>query len=282
MQNINAPLAWSKTTTSSVLVAVFDTGIDLKHPDLVANIAAGLSKDFTFDNDPTDGVSHGTHCAGTIAGHGNNTLGVAGVMWRARIFAVKIFSKQGIFAGDVQVIKGIDYALLNGAKVLSNSWGGGGASPALQAAIDRADRKGVLFIAAAGNGGADGVGDDNDAWPTYPACYGNRNIIAVMAIDESDQRPNFSNYGKSTVHLGAPGVGVISTVPKSQYANKSGTSMATPHVAGAAALTWDHPSYKSYTHLQIKALILKNTRPLADLTNKCVTGGTLDVKFLGK
>jgi len=281
MKNINAPIAWNKIRSSLVPVAVIDTGINQKHKDLSGNIVPNLSKDFTTDNDPADGVSHGSHCTGTIAAVGNNSLGVAGVMWKGHVFAAKIFSKTGSFAGDVQVAKAIDYAVGKGAKVLSNSWGGGAASPVLQAAISRADLKGVLFIAAAGNGDSSGNGVDNDSVPFYPASYPNKNIISVLAINVTDHKTAFSNYGKTTVDIGAPGEGIISTVLNQAYGSKSGTSMATPHVAGAAALIWGHPQYKNHTHLQIKALILRNARRLPDLTNKCVTSGTLDLKFLG-
>jgi len=281
MKNINAPTAWNKIRASSVPVAVIDTGMNLKHKDLFANIVPNLSKDFTPDNDPMDGVSHGSHCTGTIAAVGNNSMGVAGVMWKGQVFAAKIFSKSGSFAGDVQVAKAIDYAVGKGAKVLSNSWGGGAASPVLQAAIGRADAKGVLFIAAAGNGDSSGNGVDNDTVPFYPASYPNKNIISVLAINVTDHKTGFSNYGRMTVDIGAPGEGIVSTVLNQGYGSKSGTSMATPHVAGAAALIWGHPHYKNYTHTQIKALILRNARRLPDLSNKCVTSGTLDIKFLG-
>jgi thermitase len=276
MRNINAPIAWNTIRSSPVPVAVIDTGINLKHKDLSANLVSGLSKDFTTDNDPMDGHSHGSHCTGTIAGAGNNNFGVAGVMWKGRVFGVKIFTATGGFAGDVQVAKGIDYAVAKGAKVLSNSWGGGAASPVLQAAIARADQKKVLFIAAAGNSA-----NDNDANPFYPASYANKNIISVLSINSQNKKSSFSHWGKTTVDLGAPGEGIMSTVLNQQFGLKSGTSMATPHVAGAAALIWGHPKFKKHSHTQIKTLILKNARPLSDLTDKCVTGGTLDIKFLG-
>lgn len=284
MKNIHAPDAWSKIHASSVRVAVIDTGIDLKHPDLATNIVPGVSKDFTPDGDPMDLViGHGTHCAGTIGAVGDNNVGVVGVMWKAQVFTAKIFAKNGSFAGDVEVAKAIDYSVAKGAKVLSNSWGGGAASPVLQAAIDRADQQGVLFIAAAGNGNPfTGIGFDTDVTPFYPASYPNKNIISVLAIDEADKKAKFSNFGKTTVDIGAPGVDVLSTIPNKQFGKKSGTSMATPHVAGAAALIWGHPNFKNKTHVQIKSLILKNARPLPDLAGKCVTNGTLDIHFLEK
>jgi subtilisin family serine protease len=274
MKNINAPIAWKKLTSSMTRVAIIDTGIDLKHKDLKANIVPGLSKDFSTDNDPQDTHSHGTHCAGTIAAVGDNSEGVVGVVWTARIFGVKIFGKTG-FAGDVQVAKAIDYAVANKARVLSNSWGGGAPSPVLKGAIDRAQRRGVLFVAAAGNHGG-----DNDANPFYPASYPNANIISVLAIDETDRKASFSAFGKYTVDIGAPGVDILSTVLNSKYDLKSGTSMATPHVSGAAALIWAHPKYQKYTATQIKSLMLKNARHLADLKGKCRANGTLDIKFL--
>ncbi len=135
----------------------------------------------------------------------------------------------------------------------------------------------MLFIAAAGN-----LGSDNDAHPFYPASYPNKNIISVLAVDKNNMKASFSDYGKNSVHIGAPGVNINSTVPGNSYGYKSGTSMATPHVSGAVALTWGHPKYNHYTATQIKTLILKHARPLSDLSGKCTTGGTLDIGFLGQ
>ena len=263
MANIKAPSAWKKVTKSPIIVAVIDTGVDYTHEDLKKNIwrnageIPGNNKDddgngyvddmhgydfFNGDGDPMDGHSHGTHCAGTIAAEGNNATGVVGVTWQLRIMPVQIFGASGKGAVASKIVKAIDYAVDNGAKVLSNSWGGGAESANIRIAIARAEQKGALFIAAAGNGGSDHVGDDNYAIPHYPSSYSSRNIISVLSINEDDSRSAFSNYGRISVDIGAPGGGIYSTIPGDRYANKSGTSMATPHVAGAVALIWGHPS----------------------------------------
>ncbi len=170
-------------------------------------------------------------------------------------------------------IRAIDYAIGHGAKVLSNSWGGksDGDNQALSDAIDRARAKGVLFIAAAGNDGSDNDGND----PDYPASFKQDNMIAVAATDEQDTLAFFSNYGKTTTHLAAPGVNVYSTVPGNKYASLSGTSMACPHVAGAAALLWSmHPNWD---YKKVKQVLLDTVDPIASLKDKTVTGGRLNI-----
>ncbi len=257
--DINAPEAWSTTTgDAGVVVAVIDTGTDTNHPDLKNNLwtnpneiaANGLDDDKNgyvddvtgwdfYNNDATvydaaDGDTHGTHVAGTIAGEGNKDLGVVGVNWRAKIMPLKFLGPNGGYTSDA--VEALNYAVAKGAKISNNSWGGGGYSQALKDAIARADASGHLFVAAAGNGGSDGVGDDNDATPSYPASYDNPNIISVAATDSKDALAGFSNYGAASVDLSAPGVGILSTLPGDTYGSYSGTSMATPHVSGAAAL----------------------------------------------
>jgi subtilisin family serine protease len=164
----------------------------------------------------------------------------------------------------------------------NNSWGGGGFSQGLYDAIERANKADILFIAAAGNGGSDGVGDNNDTTPHYPSSYTNTNIIAVASIMSTGAKSGFSNYGAVSVDLGAPGSGIYSTLPQSSkgkvvsgYGSYSGTSMATPHVTGAAALyAATHPGAVALT---IKNGILNSTLPTASLTGKCATGGRLNV-----
>jgi len=249
------------------------------------------------DSDPMDDHYHGTHCAGTIGAIGNNGEGVTGVCWNVQIMALKFISydsNTGWWAGDTDdAIASIDYAVNMGAKVLSNSWGGGDYNPALLNHIEAADANGVLFVAAAGNAGA----NNDDDYPNFPSSYDCNNIIAVMATDADDvisqhlDRPYpwywVSNYGATSVDLGAPGTDILSTFPtyetdemaswgfSTYYETISGTSMATPHVAGACALVWSMNS--TLSHLQLKDIILNTVDQLPALDGLCVTGGRLNV-----
>jgi len=195
--------------------------------------------------------------------------------------ALRFLTEQGSgdIAGAVQAIK---YAVDNGAKVLSNSWGSegdGGEGQALKDAIQYAMDHGVLFVAAAGNG-HQGIGynNDTDANPGYPASYSHDNIISVAAISKKDVLGSFSNWGVQTVDIAAPGVDVYSSIPKNKYMTMPGTSMACPHVAGAAALYWSHHPEKTW--MEVKGAILKSARPLPSLSGKLVSGGKLNVKDL--
>lgn len=249
---IDSFLAWSATTgSSSVKVAVIDTGVDVGHPDLAANIwnnpgeisGNGIDDDgngfvddvrgwdFAYnDNLPSDIQGHGTHVAGTIAAKGSNGIGVSGVAWSAAIIPVKFLSDSGSgYTSDA--IEAVDYATRMGARLSNNSWGGGGYSSSLRSAIQRAATGNSLFIAAAGNDGT-----NNDYLAHYPSNYDNANILSVAASNSSDSLAYFSNYGLSTVDLAAPGEGILSTYPGARYRTLSGTSMATPHVSGAAVL----------------------------------------------
>lgn len=244
--DINAGAAWDISTGSKdVVVAVIDTGIEYTHPDLAANIwvnadeisGNGIDDDnngyiddihgydfFNNDSDPIDDNFHGTHCAGTIGAVGNNNQGVVGVNWNVQLMAVKFLGASG--SGSVSAaISAIAYATDNGADVLSNSWGGGGYSQALQDVITAATEAGVLFVAAAGNAGTDNL--------VYPAAL--QHVLAVSATDHKDVKATFSSYG-AFVDIGAPGVSIHSTKLNGSYGPASGTSMATPHVAGAAAM----------------------------------------------
>ena len=243
---------------------------------------------------------HGTHCAGNVAARGDNGKGIAGVAPNVRIMALRFLTEkgQGTIAGGIEAIK---YGVDNGAKVLSNSWGsegdGGDSDPdtqALKEVITYAQERGVLFIAAAGNG-HQGVGYDNDsdAKPAYPASYPHENIISVAAMNEAGEFGSFSNWGRNTVDLGAPGVKVFSTVVQSEKytdtlidipgvltATWDGTSMACPHVAGAAALYWSQNPGKSWQ--DVKNAILSSTKKTAVLNGKTVSGGMLDVRALSR
>jgi hypothetical protein len=273
--------------SKSMIVADIDTGIDYTHEDLIGNLWRNpnptqgdeVGYDFVHnDGLPFDDNEHGTHTAGTIGAVGNNGKGVSGVNQVVSIMALKFLSGEGS-GTTADAIRAIDYAVEHGAKVLSNSWGGPAESDeenkSLSDAIDRAGKKGVLFIAAAGNGNMFGMAEDIDSNPTYPAAFENDNLITVAAIDWKDRLGSFSNYGKKHVHLAAPGVKVYSTVPGNGYMKFDGTSMACPHVAGAAALVWaKHPEWD---YKKVKAVLLDTSDKLDILKDKTVSGGRLNV-----
>ena len=298
--------------SSSVVVGIIDEGIDYNHPDLAANIwtnpgevvGNGVDDDgngyiddihgwdfFNNDNSIFDGTTsdsvdrHGTHVAGTIGGVGGNGQGVAGVAWNVTMISAKFLGPTGGYLSDA--VEALDY-LTNlktryGVNVVAsnNSWGGGGFSSSLQSAITRAANAGILFVAAAGN---DGV--NNDSTASYPSNYnttagaGYDNVIAVAAIDRSGNLASFSNYGATTVDLGAPGVSINSTLPFNTYGSYSGTSMATPHVTGAAALY--AASHPGATANAIRTALLNSAlaTPTASLAGKTVTGGRLNVSAM--
>lgn len=257
LQKIQAREAWGLSTGSpQVVVAVIDTGIDYNHEDLNANLfrnpldcnSNGIDDDgngfvddcygidtFNDDPDPMDDFGHGTHVAGTIGAMGNNGVGVVGVNWHVQLVACKFIGSDG-FGYTSGAITCLEYiAALKDAGVnivaTNNSWGGDDFSQALFEAIDAHRQRGILFIAAAGN-----AASNNDTFAFYPADYYLPNVIAVGATNSNDNRADFSNYGRRSVHLGAPGVDVLSTTPGNTYDTFSGTSMATPHVTGVAAL----------------------------------------------
>lgn len=251
-EDVNAVNAWDITKGSNdIVVAVIDTGVDHQHPDLIDNMwvneaekngLEGVDDDgngyvddvygYDFankDGDPMDGHSHGTHCAGNI-GASHNGTGVMGVMANVKMMGIKFLTDSG--SGEtIDAISSIEYAIKNGADIMSNSWGGGERSEALKEAIQAANDAGILFVAAAGNSRS-----DNDARPTYPANYKVENVITVGAMDGKGNRSSFSNYGKETVHVFAPGSNIYSTTKNGRYQKMSGTSMATPIVSGVLGL----------------------------------------------
>lgn len=313
--------AWAAgfTGSSSVYVAVIDEGVDYNHPDLAANI-------WTNPFDPLDGVdndgngkvddihgwdfrdennsvydgsaaqpaidAHGTHVAGTIGARGGNAIGVAGVNWNVTMISGRFIGpgNQGAISDAVEALDYVtDLKSRHGLNIVAtnNSWTGGAYTLSLHQAIIRAAKQGILFVAAAGNGGADVVGDDNDITPTYPSSYSTlvaagsetaasyEAVIAVASIDAAGARSTFSNFGAVSVDLGAPGSGIYSTLPQGQYGQMSGTSMATPHVTGAAAL------YKSMfpfaTAAQVREAILLQGIATASLAGITATGKRLNV-----
>ena len=302
--DIDAPEAWDKTKGShETIVAVIDTGVDYTHPDLAANIwtnpdeIAGDKIDndgngyvddihgYDFvnnDGDPMDDHFHGTHVAGTIGAVGNNGIGISGVNWNVQIMALKFLDASGGgYTSDA--IAALNYAVANGAIASNNSWGGGGFSAAFQTAIQNARNKGHIFVAAAGN---DGANTDSNAF--YPAGYNVDNVISVGATDISDSLAYFSNFGVKSVDLTAPGVDIYSTFPthmtqamrdegfSTNYETISGTSMATPHVTGVIALVASlHRGDPNWGYEDTIAQVF-NTVDVIPGASKTVTGGRLN------
>jgi subtilisin family serine protease len=222
------------------------------------------------DGDPKDDHGHGSHVAGTIGAKGNNTLGVVGVNWNVKIMPVKFLSRGG--SGTLEnAVKAIDYATKMHARILSNSWGGGGFSQILEDSIKRANEAGILFVAAAGNDRA-----NNDVSPHYPSSYDVPNVLSVAAIDNTGALAKFSCYGKTSVDVAAPGVNILSSTIGG-YKTMSGTSMATPHVSGIAALVMSNEP--TLTALQVKERIIATSRPLASLRGKMVSGGLANAYY---
>jgi subtilisin family serine protease len=301
--DIDAPEAWDFVTGSpGVVVAVLDTGIAYTHPDLTANmfrneaecIANGVDDDLNGyiddchgidtangDSNPLDDNQHGTHVAGSIGATGNNGVGVAGVNWQVKLMPCKFLGANGV--GDTaDAITCLEYVAamkdraVNPVNVIAtnNSWGGIEFSQALYDAVEVQRQKGILFIAAAGNGGDDNVGDDNDTTPDYPAALDLPNVIAVAATTRNDGRPSFSNYGRRTVQLGAPGSEILSTGLANGYATLNGTSMASPHVAGVAALLEAQNPSRDWR--AIRNLILSGGDTTGAMTGVTVTGKRLN------
>ncbi len=300
--------AWSRGSTGSagVYVGVIDEGIQFTHPDLEGQVWTNPhDADDGLDNDGNGYVDdvhgwdfagddgsiydggtrgllddHGTHVSGTIGAKANNGQGVVGVNWSTTLISGKFLGRRGGSLADA--VKAVDYftdlKTRHGLNIVatSNSWGGGGFSQALLDAIVRGAKANILFIAAAGNSGT-----DNDAEPSYPSSYdtsagaGYDSVIAVAAIDRTGALASFSQYGATSVDIGAPGVGVWSTTAFNGYSSYSGTSMATPHVTGGAALYAS--THAGATAEQIKAAILGSAVPTPSLAGKTVTGGRLDV-----
>jgi uncharacterized repeat protein (TIGR01451 family) len=289
--DIDAPEAWDLSTGSSaVVVAVIDTGVDYNHPDLSANMWRNTPdcnsnnidddgngyKDDCYgidtannDSNPMDDNDHGTHVAGTIGARGNNSQGVVGVNWQVQIMACKFLDANGT-GSTADAITCLQYVQLmkgRGVNVVAtnNSWGGGGYSQALYDAIAEHMNAGILFIAAAGNESA-----DNDSTGSYPADYYLPNILSVAATTHTDSLASFSNFGRRTVHVGAPGESIRSTTRNNTYSTFSGTSMATPHVTGLAALLKAYNP--SLDWIAIRNLILSSGDAKSSLQDKTITG----------
>ncbi|MGI8787691.1 MAG: S8 family serine peptidase [Pyrinomonadaceae bacterium] len=291
--DISGVLAWAKTKGSSdVVVAVLDSGVDYKHLDLVSNIwhrpdnipqyrdeELGTFNDFNGFNatdnqsDPMDDNGHGTHCAGIIGAEGDNNEGITGINWNVQIMPLKFMGRGG-FGTTKDAIEAINYAIDRkragvNIRVINASWGSTLYSKALEDTIRAAGEEGILFVAAAGNNGS-----SNDRSPHYPSNYDLPNVISVAALDRNDNLASFSNFGVKTVHVAAPGKDILSTWLGDDYREASGTSMATPYVAGVAALILSVEPKLSVEKL--KERILKSVDKLDSLNGKIESGGRIN------
>lgn len=258
--------AWNVVKESTVKVAVIDSGVNCSHPDI------NCSKQFdaiTGANEQEDTNGHGTHVAGTICATGNNGIGIVGVAWKCDLIAIKFLGANGS-GSTFDAIRGIDFAIQEGVQVINASWGGGGFSRPLRAAIERARARGIMFVAAAGNRGL-----DNDTYPHYPSNYDSDNIISVAATDQAGRKADFSNYGKKSVDLAAPGVGIVSAyVGGRSYNSLSGTSMAAPHVTGTIALIKTRSPGLNVAG--VRSQLFNTVRIKQALRGRVGTGGILD------
>ena len=289
LQQIDLPEQWpSINPANRVTVAVLDTGIDYEHPELQGKMWEnpeeipnnGLDDDdngyiddfhgidtYNSDGDPLDDNGHGTHCAGVIGAKTNNSLGVSGIAPNVELMALKFLGAGG--SGSVfDSILAFQYAVQHGAQIINASFGSPVPSLALEDAVRDASARGVLVVAAAGN-----AASDNDSVPVYPASYELPGVISVGAVDSSDSLAPFSNYGRSSVHLTAPGVQVLSTVRGGGYLSLSGTSMAAPHVSGVAALVLG--TFPSLSSTQLRARLIDGSRKLQSLGGLTSSAGRL-------
>jgi subtilisin family serine protease len=290
LTKIEAPTAWdTRTDSSAVTVAVVDTGVDYNHPDLTDNIwlnddpLDGADNDgngkvddlrgwdfVNSDNAPLDDHDHGTHVAGTIGARGNNTVGVTGVNWQVKVMALKAGAWDGAFS-ESAIVAAFLYACNNGARVVNGSFGGYGELP--QSMLDAINAcPNTLFVFAAGN-----ESNNNDGmFPAWPCSFPAANVVCVAATAQDDALPDFSNFGVNTVDLAAPGVDILSTVPGNAYDSWPGTSMAAPHVAGAAALVLAERPALSAPGLRNALLLSADPRP--SLSGRVATGARLNVR----
>jgi subtilisin family serine protease len=315
LPKIGAPAAWDTTVGDpSLPIAVVDTGIDANHPDLKPNVwtnageipgdgldndhdgyvddvhgwdfvGAGLTASDPGDPDPADANGHGTHVAGTIGASGSdasNTGGVVGVAWQTSLMPLRVLDAHGS-GFTSSLVKAYAYAQQKGARIVNVSLTGSEFDRAEYDAMRAA--KDLLFVVAAGNGGADGIGDDNDVadtnpsdlnfQDTYPCEYDLPNIVCVAATDANDGRATFSNYGATTVDLGAPGLGILSTRMGGGWLQMNGTSMAAPHATGGAALVLaERPQL---TPWQLGQVLMSGVDKVPSMAGRTVSGGRLNV-----
>lgn len=288
--DIGATRAWAvqtgKPNGQGPIIAVIDSGVDPAHPDLAANMwtnpreipGNGIDDDrngYVDDihginaqkhtGNPMDDNGHGTHCAGVIGAVANNGVGIAGLNWTATMAGIKMSNAFGS-ADAASAIASILYATSVGARITSNSWGAGAYSQGLKDVMAASP---ALHVCAAGNSA-----QNNDVYPTYPASFDLPNVISVAAHNRNDQMPHFSNYGASTVHVAAPGEAILSTIPNGAYGQMSGTSMATPHVAGVAGLLVSE--FPEITNEQIIARLMGTAVQAPAYAGRTISGGRVD------
>ena len=289
--DVAAPLAWDRTTQCSK-VAVLDSGVDKDHPDLRPNLwknsneVSGNGKDDdkngfvddiygadTLDHKGSglDANGHGTHVAGIIAATGNNADGVSGICWQASVMSVRMLDSKGR-GSAADAADAIDYAVHEGAKILNCSFGTSSKSSVLEDAIVHAKEHGALIVVAAGNDG-----ESIESHPSYPASYTQGNILTVAATNEKDALASFSNYGSKSVDVAAPGDDILSTLMDGRFGVKSGTSMAAPLVAGAAAMLRKVDSKATYS--QIRTALREAVDKPPALQGKVLYGGRLNVRL---
>ncbi len=296
LQTVNAPAAWSLTQGSpNIVVAVLDSGIDYTHPDLKDNMwknpnetVNGLDDDangyiddiygWNFASKNSNPIStttapHGSHVAGIIGATGANNTGTYGIAPVVKLMSLKFIGDTGT-GSTSNAILGIDYAIQKKVFAINNSWGSTGTSMALQQAVARAEAAGILFVVAAGNGDANGLGVNIDSQPWYPASYTNTNVFPVAASDAQDHLATFSNYGVNQVLVAAPGVSILSTITNFSYELMSGTSMATPLVTGLSVLV--KAANPKLTAQQVMTIIENSVDKVPSMAGKILSGGRIN------
>jgi subtilisin family serine protease len=278
--HVDAVEAWKiEKGSRNVLVAVIDTGLDANHPDLKANVYRDKDQNFGFDfvsntPNPKDEHGHGTHVAGIVGAIANPRVGVSGVAQNVSIFAVKYYADANTGAVNLKnTVKAIEWAVQNGAKIINYSGGGPEFAEEEYLALKKAESKGVLVVAAAGNERSDTDLPENYY---YPSAYRLTNIISVAATDIGNKLIRSSNWGKTKVDVTAPGENIFSTLPNGRYGFMTGTSQATAFVSGIAALLLAKDP--TLTPARIKEIIKNSVDQYPDLKDKVAAGGRVNAK----
>ncbi|MCH6256077.1 S8 family serine peptidase [Puniceicoccaceae bacterium K14] len=290
--DIDSESGWDiANDAGNVVVAVLDTGVRYTHEDLAANMWVNEGEipgngidddgnDYVDDvhginatdgsGDPMDDMGHGTHVAGILGAVGNNGVGVVGVAWNVQIMALKFLDEKGD-GTDADAVECINYAIEQGVDIINNSWGGGGYNAVIEKAIDDANEKGILFVAAAGNSNS-----DTDKYPNYPSSYEFPNVVSVAATNRNDELADFSNFGESSVDIAAPGDEIYSTYAgsDSDYRTLNGSSMAAPFVSGVLAVMKSRFPDEAMAALVNR--LYSSADPLPDLARRCRTGARLN------